>query len=657
MSGGQPIDLVLVAMPFADVHTPSISLGLLQALLERGGLRVRSEYANLLYADRLGALASAQVFAGRGCHVGDWLFCSAIFPGRIAEPREIAAVVLGRRAAHDPDRLARLEDDLRDWRGATAQFLDDVAERIVAEGAPLVGCSATFLQLYPALALLKRIHERAPGVVTLIGGPGCETGMGLAVHRLFPWVDYLVSGEADDIVVPLVLRLLREGRECEPAALPAGVRGPRQRLAPHAADPPAEAFLARARDMGGHPTPQYADYFATLAELPRLQCAVSPALPIEGSRGCWRAVRSPCFFCGDNGARAEFRPRPAADFLRDLDELHRRHGLKRFVATDNMMDPGYVQGVFRELARREAPYQLFFEISACLERDAVATLSSGGMTWMQPGIESLSTEILRVANKGHEAWQNVQLLKWCRQYGIRVTWNMLFGFPQELDEWHAAAAALVPALSHLNPPRFFHPVMACRNSVYFGRAAELGVSVTPSPAYARFLPLPPESVAELAFTFESVRAASARGPRDGAEALAAGVLVWQQRFRRQPKPGLVMVDDGESLTILDTRDREEHIALFGVERLALLLADEAPPREELLAELAREHPAREIEEALEGLLRRRLVIALDGRIIGLVLKPPLPELAGDEEIPSGYLDRQKWRASDAPPSPSSPGRS
>ena len=86
-----------------------------------------------------------------------------------------------------------------------------------------------------------------------------------------------------------------------------------------------------------------------------------------------------------------------------------------------MMDPGYVQGVFRELARRGAPYQLFFENSARLERDAVATLSDGGMTWMQPGIESRPTEILKVANKGHEAWQSVELLKWRRQYGIRVT--------------------------------------------------------------------------------------------------------------------------------------------------------------------------------------------------------------------------------------------
>jgi len=65
---------------------------------------------------------------------------------------------------------------------------------------------------------------------------------------------------------------------------------------------------------------------------------------------------------------------------------------------------------------------------------------------------------------------------------------MLFGFPQELDEWHAAAAALVPALAHLNPPRFFHPGMACRNGVYYAKAAELGVSATPSPAHARFLP-------------------------------------------------------------------------------------------------------------------------------------------------------------------------
>ena len=104
------------------------------------------------------------------------------------------------------------------------------------------------------------------------------------------------------------------------------------------------------------------------------------------------------------------------------------------------------------------------------------------------------------------------------------------------------------------------------------RAGAAGVAATARPPVAAAaperrgwscLPFPPESLAELAFTFESVGAASARGPRDGAEALAAGVLVCQQRFRRRPKPELVMVDDGESLTILDTRDREEQIALTG----------------------------------------------------------------------------------------------
>ncbi len=640
-------DVVFVAMPFAEVLTPSVAVGLLQAILRGDGVRTCAEYGNLLYAGHLGARAHDRASARRGYHIGDWLFGSVMFPGRVAEPAVAARGVLGDVAGRDPLRVTRLERDLREWREQTDGFLDSMTDRVLAHGARVVACSATYLQLYPSLALLQRVRERAPDVVTLLGGPGCEAGMGLAVHRLFPWVDYLVSGEADDLIVPLVRRLLEEGRSCPTATLPVGVVGPDHRTAPPSARLRAESFLARARSQEGHPTPDYDEYFATLAELPALHSAVTPGLPVEGSRGCWRAERRPCFFCGDNGARAEFRPRPPAEFLRDLDVLHARHGITRFVATDNMMDLAYVQGVFAELARRGGPYQLFFEITACLDRAAVETLRAGGMTWMQPGIESLSTGVLRLAHKGHDAWRNVQLLKWCRQYGVRVTWNLLFGLPGEQDAWHAAAARLVPALLHLNPPRLVHRVAPCRNSAYYERAAELGVAVTPSPDYATFLPFASEDLAELAFTLESSSAAWDAGLHAGLEALAAAVREWQRRSRMRPAPELVVTDDGRALVVHDTRSVEVDHELTGVTRLALLLADEAPRRAALIAALVKDHPPEDVEAAVATLLSLRLAVAIDGRIVGLPLRAPLPGLPRDREMPEGHVDRGMWRDAEA----------
>ena len=48
-----------------------------------------------------------------------------------------------------------------------------------------------------------------------------------------------------------------------------------------------------------------------------------------------------------------------------------------------------------------------------------------------PGIESLSTPILRLMDKGVTALQNIRLLKLCSEFGIQPLWNIMYGFPGE----------------------------------------------------------------------------------------------------------------------------------------------------------------------------------------------------------------------------------
>jgi magnesium-protoporphyrin IX monomethyl ester (oxidative) cyclase len=47
------------------------------------------------------------------------------------------------------------------------------------------------------LALLRIIKEKNPDIITLLGGANCEASMGQAAKRNFPWIDFVVSGEAD----------------------------------------------------------------------------------------------------------------------------------------------------------------------------------------------------------------------------------------------------------------------------------------------------------------------------------------------------------------------------------------------------------------------------------------------------------------------------
>ena len=109
----------------------------------------------------------------------------------------------------------------------------------------------------------------------------------------------------------------------------------------------------------------------------------------------------------------------------------------------------------------------------------MAALVDAGVTWVQPGIESLHSEVLALMDKGIQGWQNVQLLKWARELGLRLSWSILWGFPGEKDDWYADMASWMPALEHLPPPAGTHQVRFDRDSVYHQNTQRYGLILFP----------------------------------------------------------------------------------------------------------------------------------------------------------------------------------
>ena len=72
---------------------------------------------------------------------------------------------------------------------------------------------------------------------------------------------------------------------------------------------------------------------------------------------------------------------------------------------------------FPETLERGSRVKLFYETKANLRFEQLATLWKGGVRWIQPGIESFSNPVLRLMKKGTTAFQNIQLLRWCRELG------------------------------------------------------------------------------------------------------------------------------------------------------------------------------------------------------------------------------------------------
>jgi ribosomal peptide maturation radical SAM protein 1 len=213
---------------------------------------------------------------------------------------------------------------------------------------------------------------------------------------------------------PRLLAALATGED--PGAIPGIARRVGDQVV---ATPPAPP-LARLDDL---PAPDYDEYFDRAAGLGLLSGEVP--LPFESARGCWWGAKHHCSFCGLNGGTMRFRAKSPQRVLDELAAQARRYRTFRFEAVDDILDPKYLKELFPAIAEQGQDYQIFYEVKANLTRAQLKTLALAGVGELQPGLESLSSAVLRLMNKGVRAAQNVNLLRWARYYGMSVGWNIL----------------------------------------------------------------------------------------------------------------------------------------------------------------------------------------------------------------------------------------
>ncbi len=621
------MDVVLVSMPFAEVQRPSIALGLLRAALAGTGISSEVVYGNFVFAETIGLVAYQAMQSAPTDHLlGEWCFAR----GLISEPSEDAAtaredeyldLVLEVRCNGFPAQLEQRKELMRWVRSKAAACLNEIAERIVARRPPIVGCSSVFQQHCASLALLKRIRELSPQTVLLMGGANCEGAMGVATLQAFPWVDCVVSGEADGIFAQLCRVLLEQGRAADPSVLPCGAIS-QAHFRNTFLDAPPRPVL---RDMDALPIPDYDDYFDTLRASP-LANLIKPGLLAESSRGCWWGERSHCTFCGLNGAGMKYRSKSPERVLSELAELSRRYGMRSFQFVDNILDMSYFKTVLPRLAGATDKYSLFYETKANLKREQVRLLADAGVRWIQPGIESLDDNALRLIGKGNSALINLQLLKWSREFGIHVSWNILSGLPGESDRWYSDMAQWLPAIFHFQPPSGLNRVRYDRFSPYHMRPGDFGLALNPSRAYAYVYPLPKELLMRLAYSFEDSGAPGHvhRGVHDqaGRQELQEVLTEWNDLWRAA-KPVLNVRDDGTRLHVFDTRPCARHQSWTAgeLETEVYRLCDSAQTQTALLAQLSqrstREISIREFESAIATLCDSKVLLPLNGKLLSI----------------------------------------
>jgi ribosomal peptide maturation radical SAM protein 1 len=250
-----------------------------------------------------------------------------------------------------------------------------------------------------------------------------------------------------------------------------------------------------------------------------------------------------------------YRSKSPARVLAELDSMASRYGVKEFGAVDNIMDLRYLREVFPVLAAQHKDYRFFYEVKANLTQEQVAIMARGGMRAIQPGIESLSTHVLKLMRKGVTGIQNVRLLKSAYMHGITVAWNLLVGFPGERPEDYERQLATMRLIPHLPPAYGLGRIWLERFSPNFTEAAELGfVNIRPDRAYACVYP-PGLDFARIAYFFEYD--APDTLPDEQYAPMREQVRRWRQGWQQLRRPYLYSLRADDVLKIVDGREPGE----------------------------------------------------------------------------------------------------
>jgi ribosomal peptide maturation radical SAM protein 1 len=530
--------VLIAVMPFLPLERPALGPAILKRGLESQGIFCDVRYFQFRFADLIGFELYQRLAAATPTHdlAGEWLFTRALYGEQALPATSFERYTLASTPqCYDHGFFAQIEY----CRDVAVAFVAECVKAIPPSTYDIVGFSSTFQQNLSSLALAKALKEREPLLSTVFGGANCEDAMGAELHRVFPFVDYVCSGESDE-AFPRLVRAIRDGAD------PSDIAGLSFRR--DGASVRSRLPQQLIEDMDGLPVPDHSDFLDGFRRS-TASLFLTPQLTMETSRGCWWGQKHHCTFCGLNGLGMRYRAKSVRRAYREVKELIQTYGINSFFNTDNILDLKYFFTLFPMLESDGVKVELYYETKSNLRKSQLAALKRIGTNWIQPGIESLSTHVLRLMDKGVSAIQNVQVLKWAREFQMALTWNLICGFPGECAEDYLEIARLVPLISHLQPPASFARFRADRFSPVFNEPERFGVTLRPYASYALCYPGDGIDLDKIAYFFN-------HDASQDAKTVAAVATAWEvtEAWRRaSTNCTLAAVDSGQFLVLLDNR--------------------------------------------------------------------------------------------------------
>jgi len=449
------LDILLISGPSKNIDYPGLSLPALTASLRHAGLSVEQDDVNATFKDSLitkrslnsivndsipvyaHALNTSEVDAKRLLSIYNYFsrindefgFQSIEEVKVLAQSREYKAVFekdalfrqylslfkINRALHYLIDIAVSLSyDDHNDYlTDRINKSIGEIATQISTSKPSVVGISILDIQRHYSLRLIKHIREGYDGKI-IVGGAD-PTRFPRQYMENCEEIDVVFVREAE-ISLPLYVESLASGDKALKNISGIVFRDTDGSLVVNGQEP-VDLTAIKCPDFHGLPLNLY----------------LTPALPIQASRGCyWKQ----CRFCIHWDTYSDFRMRSPAKVSEDVETLAQKHKTRYFHFTDDCL-PIQKTNEFKELlklfqkSKVNPRWLAYLRFENELDLPLLKEIYRAGGRVLEIGLESASSRILKSMRKNISVSVADRVIEEASDIGFLVKLFMFHGYPGE----------------------------------------------------------------------------------------------------------------------------------------------------------------------------------------------------------------------------------
>lgn len=347
-------------------------------------------------------------------------------------------------------------------RAFAAFYEDEVLPHLREEDYDVIGISVSFKrQLEPALRLAEIIKSSDLKAKIVLGGSYVTTILDADwfENTLMEYADYVVSYEGEE-AFKLLLDRLKNNESLED--VPNLIHTCNGKVERNKKSSIFEMDSLEEPDYGGLPLDLYLE---RPVRLPLMTC-----------RGCYWGR---CTYCSHHWTLGSGRLRTLnPDRLFEIiKSFRRKYGVRSVYFTDESIHPATMDALADRIIESKTDFRWvgMLRFDECVTYDFLDKMRRSGCHAIMFGLESVSEHVQQIINKGIELERAHQVLRHCRELGIKVHIFIILGIPGEREVDMEANLAFLRKETHLYETVQLAPFQLMKGSPMYRHPEKFGI--------------------------------------------------------------------------------------------------------------------------------------------------------------------------------------